>query len=304
MSIFDSIHTKFHKAAQKGDLHSVTELLAKGAAINFEDGEGKTALCHAVCNGHRAVVEFLLARKARSDSIMGEPPLHCAVVKGNIGMVELLLANGAEINKSYWRGRDNYPYKDSATALDKAAEAGNYEMTELLLSKGANPNQENNKGFTSIYHAEKQGHGRVAELLRGHGGKIPSRIQAQTRSTNSEQMNIQKAIARVPAFTEKVDIEVRAKSLKSKTLDGIGRGANGWGMNSSHGSDGDEYWTGAIDYNKAREALEDVLHSLNDEEALSFSEVLWHECKGVLTEIPNADSQFHWRRTKCTRIWP
>lgn len=300
MSLFGSIHTKFLKAARMGNLRKVSELLAKGAAINFEDA-GKTALCHAVCNGHRSVAEFLLDKKARSNSIMGEPPLHSAVVKGDIGMVELLLANGAKIDESYWSGRDNYP--DSATALDKAAEAGNYEMTKLLLSKGANPNIENNKGYTSIYHAEKNKHGRVAELLRVHGGRIPSRIQAQIRSSNADQMNIQKALARVPAFTEKVDVEVRAK--KSLTaLDRIRYCSDGWGWSSSHGSDGNGYWTGAIDYNKARETLEAVLHSLNDEEALSSSEVLWHECKGVLVAIPNADSQFHWRRTKCTRIWP
>lgn len=58
----------------------------------------------------------------------GRSALHYAASNGEIGITQMILANGGIVNK-----RDRYSY----TPLHYAAEAGLTEMVKLLLSKGA-----------------------------------------------------------------------------------------------------------------------------------------------------------------------
>jgi ankyrin repeat protein len=101
------------------------------------------------------------------DEFQNYTPLHWAASQGHKNIVELLLANKAEVNA-----------KDSAqwTPLHKAASHGHKDVVELLLAKGADVNAQAKNGYTPLYLASKFYDALkkkdVMELLCQHGGKI------------------------------------------------------------------------------------------------------------------------------------
>lgn len=90
--------------------------------------------------------------------------LQLVVEKGNIGLIDLLLKAGADINHpaSSRRGR---------TALRLAAEKGNIELVDILLEAGANVNQKPAKraGATALQSAAYIG---VARRLPESGANV------------------------------------------------------------------------------------------------------------------------------------
>jgi ankyrin repeat protein len=91
-----------------------------------------------------------------------ETPLHLAVHGGFTDIVELLLANGADVNAKDYIGQ---------TPL---SQAGIYKtaLVELLLVHGADANAKDHRGFTPLYHAAMMGNRAVAELLLAHGAEV------------------------------------------------------------------------------------------------------------------------------------
>ena len=98
----------------------------------------------------------------------GYTPLHDAALEGHKDMVELLLAKGADVN-----AKD----KDGNTPLHEAAYTNDRGFVELLLAEGAEVNAKNSSGSTPLRWAlfgPRQGPLRIdtdtVELLRQHGG--------------------------------------------------------------------------------------------------------------------------------------
>ncbi len=120
-------------AAHDGDLASVQALLEVSPDLVFsKDIAGWTPLYLAAANGHKDVVELLLANHAEVNAKDrdGRTPLHAAATFGHKDVVELLLANHADIN-----ARD----KNGNTALDVAGAAiigGSKDVEELLRQHG------------------------------------------------------------------------------------------------------------------------------------------------------------------------
>lgn len=123
------------KAASEGDVETVTRLLAprprwlgspKGADVNRKNREGETSLICAASNGHKA-------------------------------LVELLLAKGADVEAKDRRHGD--------TALMGAARNGHKEIVASLLGRGADVNVKDNRGRTALTLAVEEGHTQVASLL-------------------------------------------------------------------------------------------------------------------------------------------
>lgn len=84
-------------------------------------------------------------------------PLHAAASNGHKEIVEILLANGANIN---------IVNKFSCTPIYFAAALGYTEIVKLLLGKGANINiKEVQKGETPIDAAKRNGHIEIVNLL-------------------------------------------------------------------------------------------------------------------------------------------
>ena len=99
------------------------------------------------------------------------PSLHKAAGNGDIDMVKLLIAEGADVNAKDER---------SWTALHHAARNGHKEAAELLIAKGADINAEDKEGRTPLYIAVCHDY-KVAELLIDKGAD--SNIKTESGQT-------------------------------------------------------------------------------------------------------------------------
>ena len=142
--VFTGGVSEIHAAAAQGDLVRVKSILAKKPElVNARDKDGWT-------------------------------PLHMAADAGHNRMVELLLANGAEVNaKTFEKSRWGYSKKEFGwTALHMAANAGNKEIAELLFAKGAEVNVKTNVGHTPLHMASIDGQKSTIELLLAKGAEV------------------------------------------------------------------------------------------------------------------------------------
>lgn len=130
--------TPLDSAARKGQLVVARFLLDNKADPNFRPrfGTVQFPLCAAAVNGHKAMVELLLARGAQVNIDDGAA-LRIAAEKGFISVVEALLAAKANPNLSDYRGE---------TALHRAVENRFPAIAELLIKNGADVNAVNRVG--------------------------------------------------------------------------------------------------------------------------------------------------------------
>lgn len=86
---------------------------------------------------------------------IGATPLHSAA-RGQRNLVEILLANGVDVN-----ARD----KNGDTPLHRAAFRGHKDIVELLVAKGADVDAKDKGGRTPADEAGRRGHRDIIQLL-------------------------------------------------------------------------------------------------------------------------------------------
>src|SRR5262249_23058569 len=132
-------------AAMQGNRDVVKTLLKQGADVNTAQGDGMTALHWAVQKGDVELTQTLLyagANVKATTRVGGYPPLLVASRSGNAGVVEALLASGADVNAATSNG---------ATSLMLASQAGKVDVVQALLARGAEVNtKEKVKGETAL----------------------------------------------------------------------------------------------------------------------------------------------------------
>ena len=129
------------EAAKQGDVDAVKQFIVAGEDVNTKDNRGSTSLHDR-----------------------GRTPLHRAASGGHKEVVELLIAEGADVNAKTDAG---------FTPLCDAAQFGHKEIAELLIATGADVNAKNKHGETPLDYAN----GVVATLLR-HGAKTGYELKA------------------------------------------------------------------------------------------------------------------------------
>jgi ankyrin repeat protein len=150
-----------HTAAEKGDLAGVQAELDKG--VDVDEGD---------------------------DSWPEMTPLHYAVGEGHTEVVELLIANGADVS-----AKDNI----GRTPLHYAAFGSDKEIIELLIAEGADVNAKDDfYWYTPLDYAEEFSdpffgnvNTEIADLLRKHGGKTSEELPSLTLSEAAYRGDLQ-----------------------------------------------------------------------------------------------------------------
>ena len=125
--------------------------------INSKNQAGFTGLTLACYRGNDAVAFFLLQNGADINYVTDSgSALTGAVVKGNIRVVELLIANNANLDLQEASG---------LTALHFAVQFRNFTMITLLLKSTANPNIKDNNGLSVLDYANSSTDNELKQIL-------------------------------------------------------------------------------------------------------------------------------------------
>jgi cytohesin len=138
-----------HDAAKDGYLTVVQAHLDAGANVNAKNEDGWT-------------------------------PLHFAAQYSHKEIVELLIANGADV-KAMGESSPVFSWQGGFTPLHYAAVNGHEKIAELLIDNGAEVNVKNEDGWTPLHWAAHKDHGEIVGLLIAKGAEVNARTeQGQT----------------------------------------------------------------------------------------------------------------------------
>lgn len=157
-------------ATQRGDKAAVRSLILKKADINAPQIDGTTALHWAVQADDLELTDLLIRNGAKvsAATVAGATPLQLAAINGSAGMLDRLIAAGADPNASLTRSGD--------TALMIASRTGKVDAVRVLLDRGAKANaQETWGGTTALMWAVSEKHPEVAKLLVERGADVNAR---------------------------------------------------------------------------------------------------------------------------------
>lgn len=140
------------------DSDSVVEALlnADGIEIDVASEYGETALMLAAFKGNMPLVEKLLAEGASVNRIGGWTPLHYAAAQGHNDIVKLFLEKGARVNVQTYSG---------ITPLYMAARKPSREVVMTLLRAGSYRDLCNDKGQSPADAAKTAGDEELAKFL-------------------------------------------------------------------------------------------------------------------------------------------
>lgn len=154
-----------HVAIRSCSEDVVNFLLDNGADMNARDRSGLTPLHLACITRNKEILKKLLKCGSNPDGVMDgkfyvSTPLMAATENGDKHLAEILLCNGANVNKRDWW---------QSTALLKAVQVGSIELVKLLLEHGADPNVENRFGGSALHYATIANHCSITRMLLMNG---------------------------------------------------------------------------------------------------------------------------------------
>lgn len=120
--------TTLHTAAAKGNINAIDRLIGEDNDMNALDDSGETPLIQAINMNQQASVYALLKHGANvdiADTVVGNTPLHHAILQGNSKFVALLLKYNADTTIQ------NY---DKKTPLDFAREKNGEAINGLMAN--------------------------------------------------------------------------------------------------------------------------------------------------------------------------
>ncbi|MCL1825965.1 MAG: ankyrin repeat domain-containing protein [Betaproteobacteria bacterium] len=140
-------------AAQRGNADALSKFLKSGAVSpNAEDKDGNSLLILAARDGHVEAAEAVLRFRPQVDhrNRSGDSALMFAASRGDMKLLDLLLAKGAKTNPP--------GNKNAWTALHYAALEGKLPVVERLLAVGADINALTPNLSNALMLAARNGH--------------------------------------------------------------------------------------------------------------------------------------------------
>ena len=149
------------RAAARGDLASVRQLLARGVDVNSKDAEGRTAVTAAVYADDLELVQLLIDAGADVD-IQDNMRTNAFLAIGETGSVEILRA---VLRADPDLTRTN---RFGGTALIPAADRGHVQVVRELVRTAVDLDHVNDLGWTALLEAVLLGDGGAAhqEIVR------------------------------------------------------------------------------------------------------------------------------------------
>eukprot|EP00960_Hanusia_phi_P071137 767479-Hanusia_phi.AAC.1 len=141
----EKFRTALHIASSCGHKKAVRTLLKRGANIDNQDGDGRTALVLAELNEHEDVVEYLTGKGADT-SMLGSSR------RGGRGGREGHAGGGGE------EGVASDPLELVKSRFFAAASEGNVQVLQELLGKGMHPDVEDGQGNSALMLSTVFGH--------------------------------------------------------------------------------------------------------------------------------------------------
>lgn len=143
------------RAVDENKLEDMAELLAKGADPNTPDAQGNTLLMIAVLKGNTGLVKLLLDAGAKPNlrNRHGDSAIMLASHQGLADIVRQLYVKGAEINHPGWN------------PLIYAATGGHVQAIQMLLGVGADINSTSDNGTTALMMAARNNHLEAVKVL-------------------------------------------------------------------------------------------------------------------------------------------
>lgn len=127
----ESKYPPLHLAVMQNHSETVVMLMKQGAQVTLRSAQGLTPFLHAVDEGHVAIASLLLVAGADvndrvRDSPLQIPALGVAAMRGEVGLVELMLRHGADRSVSTTQRH---------SPLIFAAGANHLDVVNLLLTQ-------------------------------------------------------------------------------------------------------------------------------------------------------------------------
>lgn len=167
--------TALHWAAVRGNADVAAILLERGADANSQTSSHTVDLNVRVDDVNIIEIELRRFRIRRDQEIAkklgvglqvmglprlaftkGDTPTHAAAYRNHADIVKMLIANGADINKTNGWGE---------TALHYAVVCRYHDIVQILLDSGANPKAKTSKDMTSVDIARKVKDTKLVKLL-------------------------------------------------------------------------------------------------------------------------------------------
>lgn len=162
-TIFDVNHidnrlrTPMHNCAAKGDIGVLIGLIqCKQANPNILDKDSCTPLCLAIREENFEVAKILIETEGVDVNLGGGiygSPLHLAVVRLEIWLIQALIRRNADVNKTDCDGKT--PLHFVMNLFSKNPHKCSF-IAELLVTNGATVNQKDSDNWTALHTAVRK----------------------------------------------------------------------------------------------------------------------------------------------------
>ncbi len=146
----------------------IRTLIERGAKPDITNHVGATPMTLAAAAGYKDILNLLINKRVKIDT-ENNYPLHRAVNNGHTGSVEILLKNGADVNRKNENGQTPLHI---ITSCYGTAWINRFDIIDILMKNGAEINKRDAKGNTPLYYAVETGDIKLVDTLLSYGASV------------------------------------------------------------------------------------------------------------------------------------